>query len=153
MTSAVETLQTKILQVSSLHYAARQNSLDILSLLLSRGAEVNITSAAGLTPLHFAARFKISSRSGEGGGGEEEVDPGIAMLVEHGAEINKKDKFGLTALHYACMRGNITATDQLARYPHTDLELGDDQAGLESLKKNFSRYLFIFVPFKAQLSL
>lgn len=130
--------------MSSLHYAARQNSLEILSLLLSRGAEVNITSAAGLTPLHFAARFKIAERSGEEERGEEVVDPGIAMLVEHGAEINKKDKFGLTALHYASMRGNTTATEQLTRYPHTDLELGDDQAGLQSSNSSKSLSLSLF---------
>ena len=122
-----------MLQVSALHYAARQNSLQLLSLLVSRGAEVDITSEHGLTPLHFAARFKLAE--GEGAAdGEDDVDPTIALLVQHGAELNMKDKYGLTPLHYACMRGNTAATDQLTRYPHTDLELGDDQAGLDGLE-------------------
>ena len=43
-------------QVSALHYAARQNSLAIMELLLNHGAEVDILAAGGLTPLHFAAR-------------------------------------------------------------------------------------------------
>ena len=47
--------------------------------------------------------------------------------MQHGADLNRKDKYGLTPLHYACMRGNTTATDQLTRYPNTDLELGDEQ--------------------------
>ena len=44
-------------QVSALHYAARQNSLAIMELLLDHGAEVDNLAAGDLTPLHFAARF------------------------------------------------------------------------------------------------
>ena len=47
-------------QVSALHYAARQNSVAIMGLLLEHGAEADLEAAGGLTPLHFAARFKIS---------------------------------------------------------------------------------------------
>ena len=43
-------------QVSSLHYAARQNCLTIMELLLDNGAEVDNLAAGDLTPLHFAAR-------------------------------------------------------------------------------------------------
>ena len=45
-------------QVSALHYAARQNSLAIMELLLDHGAEVDNLAAGDLTPLHFAARYK-----------------------------------------------------------------------------------------------
>ena len=50
------TLCTRVHQVSSLHYAARQNSLVIMELLLDNGAEVDNLAAGDLTPLHFAAR-------------------------------------------------------------------------------------------------
>ena len=48
-------------QVSALHYAARQNSLAIMELLLDHGAEVDRLAAGDLTPLHFAARFILTS--------------------------------------------------------------------------------------------
>ena len=43
--------------MSALHYAARQNSLAIMELLLDHGAEVDKLAAGDLIPLHFAARF------------------------------------------------------------------------------------------------
>ena len=88
-------------KVSALHYAARQNSLSILKLLLDNGANVNNTAVGGLTPLHFAARFKINHNLGSAltstynSSGEhldDEFDPTIHMLVQYGADINKKDR-------------------------------------------------------------
>ena len=102
-----------------------------MELLLDRGGNVDITTPSGLTPLHFAARFKIAENDvgdgGDGGDDGDDVDPAIALLVREGADLNLKDKYGLTPLHYACMRGNTTATDQLSRYPATLLDLGDEQ--------------------------
>ena len=88
-------------KVSALHYAARQNSLTILKLLLDNGANVNNTAVGGLTPLHFAARFKINHNLGSAltstynSSGEhldDQFDPTIHMLVQYGADINKKDR-------------------------------------------------------------
>ena len=50
------------MKVSALHYAARHNMLDIMKLLVESGADVNVSGDDGLTPLHYAARFKISSQ-------------------------------------------------------------------------------------------
>ena len=50
-------IKSNIFQVSALHYAARQNSLHIMGLLLTQGAKVDIQAPGGLTPLHFAARY------------------------------------------------------------------------------------------------
>lgn len=90
-------------KVSALHYAARQNSLSILKLLLDNGANVNNPAAGGLTPLHFAARFKINHnlgsslestyQSSEEDENEDQFDPTIHMLVQYGADINKKDRY------------------------------------------------------------
>ena len=52
------TLLCRLHQVSALHYAARQNSLAIMELLLDHGAEVDNLAAGDLTPLHFAARYE-----------------------------------------------------------------------------------------------
>ena len=51
-------------QVSALHYAARHNMLDIMKVLVEHGADVDISGNEGLTPLHYAARFKINPQSG-----------------------------------------------------------------------------------------
>ena len=95
-------------QVSALHYAARQNSLQIMEMILEHGAEVDILASGGLTPLHFAARFKISPESGDGvrvlstykpasevvedKDEYDQVDPAIHLLVQYGADVNKKDR-------------------------------------------------------------
>ena len=92
-------------KVSALHYAARQNSLQIMEILLSHGAEVDIKGPGGLTPLHFAARFKISQHQDQTGlitsykpameHGEQSdnlPDPAINMLVRYGADVNMKDR-------------------------------------------------------------
>ena len=47
-------------KVSALHYAARHNMLEVMKLLVESGADVDICGDDGLTPLHYAARFKIS---------------------------------------------------------------------------------------------
>ena len=49
--------------MSPLHYAARHNHLDVITLLVEFGADVNIRGDDGLTPLHYAARFKINPQS------------------------------------------------------------------------------------------
>ena len=51
-----------MIQVSALHYAARHNMLEVIKLLVESGADVNISGEDGLTPLHYAARFIISTR-------------------------------------------------------------------------------------------
>ncbi len=59
-----------------LHYAARYEALGIVKLIVKWGGDVNIRGDDGLTPLHFAARFKIfkpvttfTSKSYNGGNG------------------------------------------------------------------------------------
>ena len=49
--------------MSALHYAARHNLLEVTKLLVEAGANVNLAAEEGLTPLHYAARFKICEQS------------------------------------------------------------------------------------------
>ena len=44
-------------KISILHYAARYDHLDIVKLLVEKGADINIRGDDGLTPLHFCARY------------------------------------------------------------------------------------------------
>lgn len=48
-------------KVGILHYAARYEQIKLVQLIVFWGGDVNIRGDDGLTPLHFAARFKISS--------------------------------------------------------------------------------------------
>ena len=69
------------------HAAALAGHADVLSLLLSRGATVDLRTNLGETPLHFAAR--------------EGHLVATSVLVKRGASVNATTKFGATALALA----------------------------------------------------
>ena len=77
-----------------LHLAATGGHIEIVRLLLEKGADINARDIKG-TPLHWAA-----SR------GHLEV---VRWLVENGADINARDEDGRTALHWAT--GNDRSID------------------------------------------
>lgn len=82
-----------------LHSAASNGSVEIVEILLSRGADVNQKNDGGRTALHYAAskgRFKIAE-----------------LLLSHGAKINAKDKVGCTPLHRAASTGNSEVSEFL----------------------------------------
>ena len=58
-----DSFQSHICQVSPLHYAARHNHLEVITMLVDHGGDVNIRGDDGLTPLHYAARFKINPQA------------------------------------------------------------------------------------------
>jgi ankyrin repeat protein len=85
--------------------AAEVNNLDAIKLLVEAGADPNIPTANGMTPLIFSA-----------GGGTDEQRPrplderALAVqtaryLVEHGADVNAAGDFRWTALHMAAYQG------------------------------------------------
>ena len=78
---------------TALQFAAFSGRIEIVKLLLSRGANVNVNSGSeGATPLHQVI----------GGGAQHDL---IKLLVAEGADLNARDKSGLTPLssasHYA----------------------------------------------------
>ena len=86
-----------------------------MEMILEHGAEVDILDSGGLTPLHFAARFKINQESGDVGrvvstykpaimedkDEVDQVDPAIHLLVQYGAEVNKKDRYSNRTIRFA----------------------------------------------------
>ncbi len=85
--------------------AAEVNSLDVIKALVAGGANPNIATEKGTTPLILAA-----------GGATDEQRPrspeerALAVhtarfLVEHGADVNAAGDFGWTAIHVAAYQG------------------------------------------------
>ncbi|KAL8104599.1 hypothetical protein AgCh_028717 [Apium graveolens] len=75
-----------------LHSAASSGNVEIVELLLNRGADVNLKNNGGRTALHYAASkgwLKIAQ-----------------ILISHDAKLNVKDKVGCTPLHRAASTGN-----------------------------------------------
>jgi ankyrin repeat protein len=90
-----------------LHMAIENNSVAIIKLLLTHGANPNILSAglAGETPLaevllsHTLNKFQKYKL--------------LKILLDSGADVNRASAFGDTALYYAAYTGNITCVKLL----------------------------------------
>ncbi len=69
--------------------------IDLVTLLLDRGADVNGKDSDGWTTLHYAARYA-------------HVVDVVTLLLDRGADVNAKDKYrDFTALHHAAESGHV----------------------------------------------
>ncbi|XP_071796931.1 uncharacterized protein [Asterias amurensis] len=85
-----------------LHIAASVGQEDIVTVLVSKGAEVNSANSTGQTPLHYAAsrdRQKVAE-----------------ILLEHGADTNIAERVGATPMHRAASKGNLEIVKLLLNY-------------------------------------
>ena len=73
-----------------LHVAAKQNQVEIASLLLASGADVNATNKLGQTPLHYASKWTPTTSKL------------VQLLLEHNASVKAEDWQGRTPLMVAC---------------------------------------------------
>lgn len=83
-------------------WASYKGHIEIVNLLLERGADVHCHGNYHLSPLLWAA-----------GRGHHEV---VCSLINKGAKVNSADKYGTTALIWACRKGkykelNLTSCD------------------------------------------
>jgi ankyrin repeat protein len=77
---------------TSLHLAVTGEHVEFVAALLQAGADPNISSKSGSTPLLYAARSSASSM--------------VELLVDHGALVNMQSAVGgWIALHEACRYG------------------------------------------------
>ena len=86
---------------TALLFAARNGDIDAARILLEAGANVNVPSASGTSPLVAAAH------SGHG--------PLAIFFLEHGADPNASDA-GYTALHAATLRSEVRLVDALLEH-------------------------------------
>ncbi|MEJ2702644.1 MAG: ankyrin repeat domain-containing protein, partial [Sedimentisphaerales bacterium] len=81
-----------------LHYAARQNDKDMIQLLVSRGAKVNVHNREGLAPLHLTTDRDCAE-----------------LLIAQSADVNIKDNDGWVPLLYAARDGRQDIAEILIR--------------------------------------
>jgi ankyrin repeat protein len=99
---------------TALHDAALAGKLDVVQLLVEKGANVNAKdNESGATPLHHAASW-----------GRTEV---VTFLLENGADASIRTKGGDTALESAVVAGQKEVAELLRRaprpsplHPHSD---------------------------------
>lgn len=77
-------------ETTALIEAARNDHIDIVKLLLERGANVNLGKDGKGTALYWTVRDSYSKT--------KEI---VALLLEHGADVNAKTVFGFTPLMVA----------------------------------------------------
>lgn len=92
--------------------AARSGCTLLLTILIERGVDINVTSETGATALHYAINR-----------GHLDV---FNLLLDTGADINKPDQRGWTALHHA-VRGNQLEMLRILISHSPDLEIRDDR--------------------------
>ena len=117
---------------TALHIAAAEGHLEIVKLLIAKGAEINKFSNNGLTALHFASANGYIDTA--------------QLLLRNGAEINKRTEDGFTALHIAACCGQVDImcflSSQGARIgqitkcllPKSNLAVCQGHAALEAMK-------------------
>lgn len=115
--------------VSILHTLAYHDLLEACKLLLSYGADPNITNNNGETPLFWAVRMNCFAV--------------VLTLLENGADTNIVDKSGSSPLHYACCHAVPEVIPLLLSYD-CDPEARDveGKTALESIEKNMEEDYF-----------
>jgi hypothetical protein len=86
-------------------------SANLIELLISRGAPVNIPDIVGSTALHHAA---INNKDGDV----------IKSLLTNGANPNAQDRYGCVPIHNSIMNNQIEATDLCLQHG-ADLNIAD----------------------------
>ena len=83
---------------SPLHVAAASSHIDIMQVLLDRGAIPNARDDTNSTPLHYSSWYNNAEFSESFNGGTVE---GVRLLLKHGAIIDAEDDGGKTPLQMA----------------------------------------------------
>jgi ankyrin repeat protein len=86
--------------------AAKAGDIAVMKLLIARGANVDLPTAAGITPLMAAAGNSSGSLDTRGRyKTESQAVEAVELLVKSGANVNARDRSGQTALHGAATWG------------------------------------------------
>jgi ankyrin len=92
--------------------AAAQNRPEVVKLLLENGADPNLATNSGETPLHEAASHMAGSPAAE----QEKAVEIATMLLEKGANVNAKTRDGVTPLTFARVNEQHKMIDLLQQH-------------------------------------
>ena len=97
-----------------LHYAAKENRVEVIEYLVTNGCDINVVDDDEQTPLHKSAMFgHVQSPQ---------------LLINKGANINKMDNNGNTPLHVAIMSGgNFGVVKPLIEKADLSIQNNEDQ--------------------------
>ena len=97
-----------------LHYAAKENRVEVIEYLVTSGCDANAVDDDGQTPLHKSAMF----------GHQQSVQ----LLIDKEADVNKADINGNTPLHLAIMGGgNFGIVKALVKKADLSIQNNNDQ--------------------------
>ena len=105
-------------RMTALHLAIRDGQMSISTILLRKGADLEMTCDTGMNALHLAIELK-----------REKI---VKMLLEEGAHPDSRNIHGSTALHMAAKSGSEDMIQTLLRNG-ADLEAQDSDTGYSAL--------------------
>lgn len=112
----VELQQDKNVQREIMFAAAPDANISLINWLIKQGADVNMTSQAGFTPLAYAIQL------GKGNDAAKTVQ----ALLDAGADYNRKYYKGMTATMFAAANGNADVLKVLLS-KRPDLKVANDE--------------------------
>src|SRR6266702_3376122 len=111
-----------------LHLASYHGKLEIVRLLLDRGANANATADNGESPLHKVSKGKYES--------QEDGVRVAWLLLERGGDVNAQRKDHWTPLHLACYNGKLDiARVLLDRGANANAEADNGESSLHKVSK------------------
>lgn len=91
---------------NALFYAVEYGQLEVVNILISKGANLESKDSLGMTPLAFAANYGYNSPN---------ADNIIKMLIKSGANINAKSPGGETVLDFSLSSAKGDLVDYLIK--------------------------------------
>jgi len=114
--------------ISLLMHASRKGLVDVVKMLLDKGADVNYRDPFGSTALMYAATLFPADKNEI-----FNLDRTTEILIERGADVNAKGIDGMTALMYASKLGHEKIVKNILSCKNVDIDIRDKLDGMTAL--------------------